>query len=144
MSDASFAVRAGAWPRDEAVLRALRHEVFVVEQGVPDTLEWDGRDAACRHAIAFDDSGQAIGCGRLLPDGHIGRMAVRREWRGRGVGAALLAKLVEIATAQGHARVALHAQSHAVPFYARAGFTAVGAPFVEAGIPHQTMQRVLR
>ena len=87
--------------------------------------------------------GTPIGCGRLLPDGHVGRMAVLASWRGRGVGAALLTRLVAAAQARGDARVVLNAQVQAMPFYARFGFAPVGAPFVEAGIPHQAMARAL-
>ncbi len=111
---------------------------------MPEALEWDGIDRDCRHALAEDAAGRAIGCGRLLPDGHIGRMAVRAEWRGRGVGAALLLQLVELARAAGHERVVLNSQSHASPFYARHGFVTSGPEFEEAGIPHREMQRRLR
>ncbi len=139
-----FTVRLAEWPRDAASLRALRHEVFVVEQQVPASLEWDGSDGDCRHALAEDATGAAIGCGRLLPDGHIGRMAVRAPWRGRGVGAAVLRRLVQLATELGYAHVVLNAQTHAEPFYARHGFTPCGDVFMEAGIPHRTMERLLR
>ncbi len=139
----AFRVRNARWPDDEAPLRALRHAVFVVEQGVPEALEWDGADAECRHVLAEDAEGRAIGCGRLLPDGHIGRMAVLAPWRGRGVGTALLEALVALARELGHARVALNAQTHAVPFYARCGFVPCGPEFMEAGIPHRAMEREL-
>ena len=66
-----------------------------------------------------------IGCGRLLPDGHIGRMAVLSDWRGQGVGAALLVRLIELARERGDARVLLNAQTQAMPFYARYGFAPV-------------------
>ncbi len=146
MSDApppAFDVRLAQWDRDEPALRAVRHAVFVVEQDVPESLEWDGLDAGCRHALAEDADGRAVGCGRLLPDGHVGRMAVLREWRGKGVGSALLERLVALARETGHREVVLNAQVHAMPFYARFGFTPVGEPFDEAGIPHQAMARAL-
>jgi predicted GNAT family N-acyltransferase len=139
-----FAVRLAEWPGDEQALRVLRHQVFVVEQQVPDSLEWDGLDAACRHALAEDPEGHAIGCGRLLPDGHLGRMAVLPAWRGQGVGTALLEALVTLASEIGHRRVALNAQTHAMPFYARCGFAPCGTEYEEAGIPHRAMVRVLR
>jgi predicted GNAT family N-acyltransferase len=139
-----YAVRIADWTADEGALRAVRHDVFVVEQHVPADLEWDGIDGQCRHAIAEDAAGRAIGCGRLLPDGHIGRMAVRAEWRGHGVGAALLQRLVAMACDQGFERVVLNAQTHATGFYERHGFLAAGPEFDEAGIPHRTMERVLR
>ncbi len=138
-----FRVRVVDWASDEATLKSIRHDVFCVEQGVPESLEWDGIDAQCVHAIAEDENGSAIGCGRLLPDGHIGRMAVRASWRGRGVGSALLERLVALATERGDAKAMLNAQTHAMPFYTRYGFAPVGAPFDEAGIPHQAMEATL-
>ncbi len=138
-----FTVRSARWPDDAQALRAIRHDVFVVEQAVPTEIEWDGRDPECLHAIAEDERGDAVGCGRLLPDGHIGRMAVRRAWRGRGVGRALLRHLLALAREHGHACVALNAQVHALEFYAREGFAPDGPVFMEAGIAHQAMTRRL-
>jgi len=139
-----FSVRLAAWPRDADALRAIRHAVFVVEQNVPEAQEWDGSDAESTHAIAADTAGMPIGCGRLLRDGHIGRMAVLREYRGCGVGAALLARLVALAGERGNDRAILNAQTHALPFYARFGFMPKGSEFTEAGIPHRTMTLALR
>ncbi|HET9463555.1 MAG TPA: GNAT family N-acetyltransferase, partial [Thiobacillus sp.] len=93
--------------------------------------------------LAVDDQGRAIGCARLLPDGHIGRMAVLPAWRGRGVGRALLAAAQNAAQARGHAVLRLSAQTHAAAFYARAGFVAVGDDYEEAGIAHVAMQKTL-
>jgi predicted GNAT family N-acyltransferase len=137
----TFSIELCNWALGEARLRAVRHAVFVVEQNIPDELEWDGIDRDCRHALALDAAGQPIGCGRLLPDGHIGRMAVHAGWRGRGVGGALLACLIEQARIAGHARTILNAQTAAMPFYARHGYLAVGPEYTEAGIPHRTMER---
>jgi predicted GNAT family N-acyltransferase len=124
-------------------LRRVRRDVFVREQGVPEALEWDGRDAVCRHVVANDDKGAAIGCGRLLPDGGIGRLAVERAWRGRGVGSAILSRLVDIASNTGFERVVLNARTDAAAFYARRGFAAAGPEFTEAGIRHLRMERAL-
>lgn len=139
-----FDVRVTDWTADEAALRAVRRAVFIVEQGVPESLEWDEVDPRCVHALALDSSARPIGCGRLLPDGHIGRMAVLASWRGRGVGALLLSRLVELARAAGHPRAILNAQISAVPFYARYGFAVTGDEFEEAGILHRIMDRPLR
>jgi predicted GNAT family N-acyltransferase len=139
----TFRVRVTDWETDEAKLKSIRYDVFCVEQSVPESLEWDDIDAQCRHVVAEDDAGRAIGCGRLLPDGHIGRVAVRTDWRGKGVGAALLERLIALANERGDAKVMLNAQTHAMPFYARYGFAPVGDPFDEAGIPHQAMEAVL-
>lgn len=127
--------------REEA--RAIRYDVFVIEQGVPVELEWDEWDDQCWHALAHDTARRAVATGRLLPDGHIGRMAVRKEARGTGVGARVLEALIDKALSLGYRELILNAQTHAMPFYARAGFAAEGEEFEEAGIPHRTMRRVL-
>lgn len=131
-------VRAADWTVDRAALRAVREQVFVREQAVPIELEWDEFDPLCQHVVA-EAAGKAIGTGRLLPDGHIGRMAVLESWRGRGVGSALLEALLRFARDRGIRRVRLNAQSRAVAFYLRYGFVAEGEEFIEAGIPHRSM-----
>ncbi|MCS6997310.1 MAG: GNAT family N-acetyltransferase [Casimicrobiaceae bacterium] len=132
-------MRTATWADDQATLKAIRFEVFVEEQGVPAELEVDENDPRSIHAIAWLD-GLAVGCGRLLPDGHIGRMAVRKPWRGRGVGAAILKHLMERARQRGDREVVLSAQTHALGFYERFGFTAEGPEFDECGIPHREMR----
>lgn len=139
----TYSIRLAEWRIDERALKSVRYDVFCVEQSVPEALEWDGIDAQCAHVLAEDAAKRAIGCGRLLPDGHIGRVAVRAHWRGKGVGAAMLERLVALARERGHAKAMLNAQTHAMPFYARFGFAPVGEPFDEAGIPHQAMQATL-
>lgn len=124
-------------------LRTIRETVFVHEQNVPLSLEWDALDPQCLHVIARAEDGTAIGTGRLTPDHHIGRMAVLREWRGVGVGDALLKTLLEQAQRRGLHEVALNAQASAIGFYLRNGFTAYGDRFQEAGIEHQAMRRTL-
>ena len=130
--------RVASWERDADALRRVRHEVFVIEQNVAPDLEWDGEDASCRHAVALID-GRCVGTGRLSPGGKIGRMAVLREARGLGVGSAILGRLVDMALDAGMDRVYLHAQVHALDFYARHGFVAEGPEFDEADIPHRLM-----
>ena len=139
----AFTVRLVDWAEAGDGLRAVRRAVFIEEQAIPEDMEWDAFDATCPHAIAEDANGNAVGCGRLLPDGHIGRLAVLRGWRGRGVGAALLAHLMDLARSRGHARAILEAQTRPMPFYVRHGFAAAGDEYLEAGIPHQTMTRTL-
>ncbi len=132
-------VRQASWPEDSAALRALRQEVFVIEQGVPESLEWDGQDEACQHFIAEID-GIAIGCARLMPTGQIGRMAVLADQRGTGTGGKLLLAAVEAARSLSAPDIHLHAQVQVVPFYERFGFKSVGERFMEAGIEHQSMR----
>jgi predicted GNAT family N-acyltransferase len=139
MASPLFAVRAAYWQSHRDELRAVRRVVFIEEQQVPEELEWDDIDGHCHHALASAADGRPIGTGRLLPDGHIGRMAVLKEWRGRGVGGAILEFLLDVARTKGFAEVCLHAQTHALGFYARYGFTARGGEFMEAGIPHRLM-----
>lgn len=134
-------VVTGAWEDLGAEAGRIRLEVFVQEQQVPLEEELDARDAQCLHAVAYDADGQAMGTGRLLPDGHIGRMAVRKAWRGQGVGSLLLNALMDAARRRGDAEVVLDAQLHARPFYARHGFVEEGGTFMDAGIPHRVMRR---
>ncbi|MEO8847553.1 MAG: GNAT family N-acetyltransferase [Casimicrobiaceae bacterium] len=143
MTSAAFSVRLTDWTRDSNALRAIREPVFIVEQQVPAALEWDAADHVCVHALALDADGRPIGCARLLDDAHIGRVAVLQPWRGRGVGNALMAPLIEMAHARGYPRVMLHAQVRACGFYARMGFEAEGGVFEEAGIAHQSMALAL-
>jgi predicted GNAT family N-acyltransferase len=130
------------WQRARSLAAPIRFEVFVREQRVPAEIELDEHDAVSVHAIAFDGE-QAIGTGRLLPDGHIGRMAVVRQWRGRGIGSLILEKLVQAARERGDANIALSAQVHAAAFYRAHGFEPVGEVYQEAGIDHQAMVRAL-
>jgi predicted GNAT family N-acyltransferase len=136
-------VRLADWTQDQPTLRHIRRVVFIDEQKVPEALEWDGIDGDCRHVIAENAAGEAIGCARLLPDGHIGRVAVLAHARRQGVGDALLESMVELAAELGHRRVIVNAQTHALAFYERHGFVALGAEFDDAGIPHRTMERRL-
>ena len=122
----------------------VRRLVFVEEQHVPEVLEWDGLDRDCAHVLAQTSTGEAIGTGRLLADGHIGRMAVVSEWRRRGVGSALLRELMAMAREAGFGEARLNAQTHALPFYLRHGFVVEGPEFADAGIPHRHMYCRLR
>jgi predicted GNAT family N-acyltransferase len=137
-----FTVRYADWLIDGPLLRSIREQVFIREQGVPAELELDAADAVSRHVIALV-RGQGIGTGRLLPDAHIGRMAVIPAWRGKGVGSALLESLIEIARSLGMRQVILNAQLHALPFYQRHGFRPEGEEFLDAGNAHRRMRRNL-
>jgi len=132
------------WEEAQPVAAPIRFAIFVGEQNVPAGIELDEMDAKCMHAIAYDESGKAIGTGRLLPEGRIGRMAVVKEWRRRGVGADLLEALVAEARRRGHAEVTLSAQLQAAEFYRSHGFVAEGKVYTEAGILHQAMRKNLK
>lgn len=135
-----FRVEPADWVTDLAALRAVREQVFVIEQNVPVEEEWDALDARSRHVIARDAEDRPIGTGRLTPERLIGRMAVLKEWRGRGVGEALLEALLDQARALGYPEVELHAQVHAIPFYEKYGFEAYGDEFDECAIMHRMMR----
>jgi len=134
-----FTIRLATWQDDKAKLQDLRRQVFIVEQQVPESLEWEKADASCIHALAVDAQGKAVATGRLLSGGHIGRMAVLKQWRRCGLGSAILEFLVGRARQQGLKEVHLNAQMHALGFYARHGFLEHGAEFMDAGIPHRKM-----
>ncbi|CAM4198579.1 GNAT family N-acetyltransferase [Bordetella tumbae] len=133
----------GTWDRlrDDAYL--VRHEVFVVEQAVPVEVELDDDDSLSVHAVAYGPDNVPVATGRLLPDGHIGRMAVRKSARGTGVGGQVLDALITQGHGDGHRMLLLHAQTHARGFYEAHGFTAEGEEFIEAGIAHVAMTRAL-
>lgn len=120
----------------------LRRRVFIDEQQVPEAEEWDGQDPGCLHFLACEN-GQPVGTARLLPDGHIGRVAVLGQARGRGIGLRLMRETIAAARLLGHEEVVLAAQIQAMPFYERLGFQAYGEEFLDAGIPHRNMRLML-
>jgi len=140
-------VRTGSWDTLGAQAGAIRTEVFVDEQKIPDDLEWDSADAGSLHAVAYNRFGAALGTGRLLEHvpgvAKIGRMAVATGARHSGVGRAVLEALLGAARQRGDREAVLHAQLSAAPFYERAGFVRRGPEFDEAGIAHVEMLRVL-
>jgi predicted GNAT family N-acyltransferase len=130
------------WPAARTEASRIRMAVFVEEQRVPAEIEMDDNDAASVHALAYAQ-GKAVGTGRLLPDGHIGRMAVMKDSRSLGVGGAILEHLVQEARRRGMREVVLSAQTHALGFYRKHGFRELGDVYEEAGIAHQDMRRAL-
>jgi predicted GNAT family N-acyltransferase len=136
-------IELGDWAALREAASRIRFDVFVEEQKVPAEIELDDWDAKSLHALAYDAAGTVVGTGRLLPDGHIGRMAVLANARGTGVGTALLTALMQAARERGDRDVVLSAQTHAVAFYARLGFAVEGTIYQEAGIDHVDMRREL-
>lgn len=135
------------WPDDWPAAREIRRRVFVLEQSCPLDEEFDGRDPQCRHVLAGLE-GKAVGTARWRPvvdEGQVvaklERFAVLPQARGRGVGEALVAWVLEDARAAGFQRFLIHAQRRWADFYAALGFVAEGETFVEAGIPHVKMRR---
>lgn len=156
MSTHAYVVRVAEDPADLEACRAVRKEVFVGEQGVPEDIEYDAYDAMAVHVLAVREDGVPLGTGRLLfgeaaagktggdaSVGSLGRLAVTQAARGLGVGAALVRAIEDAARARGLAAVDLHAQTHALGFYERLGYVAYGPEFPDAGIAHRAMRRVL-
>ncbi|MET9813755.1 GNAT family N-acetyltransferase [Streptomyces sp. NPDC006355] len=156
MSTPRYVVRLAEGPADREACFAVRKEVFVGEQGVPEDLEYDAHDAGAVHVLAVREDGVPLGTGRLLSGeaavaqtgadpsvGCLGRLAVTSGARGLGVGAALVRAIEDAARARGLTAVDLHAQTHALGFYARLGYEPYGPEYLEAGIPHRGMRRAL-
>ncbi|WP_404473799.1 GNAT family N-acetyltransferase [Vreelandella venusta] len=133
---------SGDWHTLGDAASAIRSTVFIDEQRVPQEEEWDGRDPECHHFLATLD-GQPVGTARLLPDGHIGRVAVLSSARGKGIGIQLMEAAIQAARDAGHTTAELSAQLHALAFYERLGFVAYGDVFMDAGIPHRHMALTL-
>jgi predicted GNAT family N-acyltransferase len=133
------------WPEAQSSVKPLRYQVFVIEQKVPEEMEWDEFDEIALHAIATVDN-QTVGTGRLILDGHIakiGRIAVQSSRRNQGIGKSILNELIQAAKEKGAQECILHAQTHAIAFYAKADFEPNGPIFDEAGIPHVEMRLIL-
>ncbi|MEU9448276.1 GNAT family N-acetyltransferase [Streptomyces sp. NPDC048277] len=156
MSTRAYEVRVAGDPADLEACFAVRKQVFVVEQGVPEDLEYDEYDAVAVHVLAVREDGVPLGTGRLLYGetaaektdgdlslGSLGRLAVSQEARGLGVGVALVRAIEDAARARGLTAVDLHAQTQALGFYERLGYQPYGPEYEEAGIPHRGMRRAL-
>lgn len=130
--------------RERTAISELREQVFVHELGAGAEVVWDAGDAAAGHVLARDGQGQPIGCGRLDADGGIGRLAVLKPWRGRGVGGALLIRLIDLGRQRRLPALHLHAEPQAQAFYAGQGFVATGETVEEAGVVHHTMRLSLQ
>lgn len=144
MSRIDLKIIQADWNQYQSELTRIRHEVFVDEQGVPESMEVDEHDLESIHFLVFlKADNKAIATARLLPDGYIGRMAVLKPYRNQSAGSILLETVIETARSKFIDNLILNAQTEARKFYERAGFTADGEEFIEAGIPHIRMTRKL-
>jgi len=134
-----------SWAEAQNLVKSLRYQVFVIEQKVPEDMEWDEFDQIAWHAIVTADN-QTIGTGRLIINDRvakIGRMAVQSSRRNQGIGKSILKSLIQTAKEKGAQECILHAQTHAITFYAKEDFEPHGPIFDEAGIPHVEMRLIL-
>jgi len=137
-------LRIADWQLDRDALCRVREQVFVEELAVPADLERDGLDPRCLHVLAVAENRDPVGTGRLEPDGKIGRVAVLQPFRGKGIGTAIMRRLLAEARQAGHRRSYVHAQTAAEPLYARLGFKETGRRFMEAGLPHCEMRMTFK
>lgn len=137
-----YNLRLASSPDDIKAIRSVRHQVFVIEQGVDEALEWADEDADYIYVLARDEDQVPIGTGRVLVQSNvatIGRMAILKDWRHHGVGSAILNRLMKIAKSDGAKTFALSAQLQAIEFYQSQGFIAEGDVYLDAGIEHRKM-----
>jgi len=128
--------------KTKKTIRFIRETVFIHEQNVPPELEFDGLDDSATHAL-ISIKGKYIATGRLLDDGHIGRVAILKAYRNNKFGSKLVLSLVDEAKRKGYSRVYLGSQTHAIGFYQKLGFSTFGKEFMDAGIPHLSMEKTL-
>ncbi|CAH6841009.1 GNAT family N-acetyltransferase [Vibrio chagasii] len=127
---------------NEQSIRSIRENVFINEQSIAPEIEFDGLDSSAIHAVVTVD-GKPVGTGRILSDGHIGRIAIMRDFRGQGLGSKIVLSLIDEAKKSGYKRVYLGSQKQAIDFYTKLGFTPFGEEFMEAGIVHLSMEKAL-
>jgi len=139
----TFRVELKSWEEARAAAAPIRYAVFLEEKDAPPGVELDEMDPQSVHALAFDETGKAVGTGRLLPDGQIGRLVVLKDWRRRGIGDAIIEALTEEARKRGYPDVAISAPLQAAEFYRGHGFVAEGKVFREAGMLQQKMRKAL-
>ena len=126
------------WKSCHSLIKPIRQQVFIDEQAVPEALEWDDDDQHAVHLLAQNTQLDYVATARLLPDGHIGRMAVLKAWRKQGIGTAMLSRLLQLCIEK-NINAIVNAQIQARPFYQKAGFEIMGKEFMDAGIPHIKM-----
>lgn len=138
-----FTITVVNWQQEQQTLSAIRETVFIQEQSVPKELEWDGLDKTALHLLATTDNNEPIATARLLPDGHIGRVAVIKNWRNRGLGTTMMQEIIKQAKLLGYKQLELASQIQAIAFYERLGFESYGDEFMDAGIPHKNMRKTI-
>jgi len=131
------------WKDCKQSLSLIRRKVFIEEQNVPEALEWDEFDNTATHVLVSTDNDTPIATGRIKADGHIGRMAVLKQYRNQGLGSGILLTLLNTAMQNKLNTVYLHAQVTAIAFYEKHGFTCSSEEFLDAGIPHKSMIKKL-
>ena len=136
----NFSLIQTNWAQHNKELSQVRRDVFIIEQKVPEALEWDEFDDTAIHILVLNEKQKPIATGRLKTNGQIGRMAVIKNYRKQGIGSAILKALINYASQQHYPKLYLHAQLSAVGFYQQFNFKEYGEQFMDTGIAHQSMQ----
>ena len=136
---ANIQISKVSWREAKNELRAIRTPVFIEEQGVAPDFEWDELDASAVHLLAMQNN-QPIACLRIIDFYKIGRMAVLKDWRGMGLGSALMLEAVNVCKNYGSKSIHISAQTHAIEFYRKAGFEVTSVEYCDVHIPHVDMQ----
>ena len=138
MLNTAFEIKTGDWSLLKKDAMTIREQVFIQEQGIPATEEWDDLDAVAEHFVLYVEN-QAAATARLLPNHSIGRVAVLQKYRGQSYGKVIMQEAIRVAKAQQRAFVTLSSQVHAIGFYQALGFAIEGDEYLDCGIPHITM-----
>ncbi len=139
----NYSIKETCWQDDEDCIRAIRTEVFIIEQHVPEELEWDELDNNATHLLTYDHQQHCCATLRMLDDGHIGRVAVLKPYRNQGIAREMMNRAIILATQRDLPSVVLNAQKSIVPLYQSLGFICEGNEFIDAGIPHIKMRKEL-
>lgn len=139
---ATHMIKIIKWEEEKTNLMFIRKKVFIEEQKVSESDEWDDKDISAAHFIIFKGK-SALACARVVDEKncfHIGRVAVLAEHRKQGMGRQLMQHILVWCHQQNpDYKIYLHAQTTRVSFYEYFGFVAVGDVFLDAGIEHIEM-----
>lgn len=137
-----YIIKSGSWAELKSDAAQIRREVFIREQSIPEQDEWDDQDAVSLHFIVYDlnhEQSQPIATARLLENNSIGRVAVLKVYRGRGLGQLIMQHIIAHAQTEKRPSLKLSSQVHAIPFYETLGFIIKGEEYLDCGIPHIDM-----
>lgn len=133
-----FDIRSGSWAQLQQDAKRIREQVFIQEQQIAPEDEWDAEDSVSQHFVAYDHE-QPIATARLLRSNSIGRVAVLKDYRGKGIGKLLMEAVIAQARIECREFLKLSSQVHAIEFYAALGFAVQGEEYLDCEIPHIDM-----
>ncbi|WP_139852983.1 GNAT family N-acetyltransferase [Acinetobacter pullicarnis] len=137
-----FTVVVGDWHSLQQHAQHIRELVFILEQDIAPEDEWDDQDPISTHFVVYD-ADQPIATARLLSNDHVGRVAVLKEYRSKGIGKLVMQEIIALAKQQQRKELILSSQVHATQFYSGLGFAVQGESYLDCGIPHVDMVMTL-